>query len=1125
MPSFQNVTLPATGSVAAADGSWRSNDLVGALGSVGTDVKLYNIALTTSGRLSFYVDYSELTGVGTHTFYVTRTHGTVGAISVDFDSYGDAHTTASGTISFTDGQAGIKSFTVAVPTKADAGDHRIYVQLSNPTNSAVLHNGTKTIAYGVIDDGTIAVDANAVFYDSAAGAGTGTQADPYGSIYTAIANVGSKRYIYGRGTTVPDGTDLYVTTKVINPPATRADEGSRVYIRNWPGNSWTITSSGGTDSAGFYTDAGEDYQTYRGIVFSALSSTSQNQAACFGVFYRFGSATSINIEHCIADDINGASGANNGAFKFDGVDSVKVWRSTSNNIQTAGDNTNGNTGGVYSYDAINLSVQRCEMSLSAHGVYQKRIANITDATASLRFNIITASDAGVQYGSSATADPAPAYTVIQSNLFKDCYTAIRPNSGSQGQPQPEQQWWCSNVFDTCGSGALAAIPFQNTYKTQIFNNVFLDCRAVWNNRTDSSSIAAAVEYADYNNETGTTWPTTKYMVDGIAYTTSAALFSATGFGGNDTQNTPLFINPSINDYTLQGESSLLAAGVDGTDQGIYLTGIEVIGAGATSGVVTDVKLYSIALTTAGRLSFYVDYSELTGVGTHTFYVTRTHGTSGLVSVDYDSYGDAHTTASGTITFADGQAGVKSFTVAVPTKTDAGDHRIYVQLSNPTNSAVLHHGTKTIAYGVIDDGTVPIDADAIFFDTASGSNGTGTAANPYNNVNDAITNVGSKRYICGKGTVVPNQSVGAGGTVDGIEMPATRTNEATRLYIQKWPGFTLTVDGSSVTNRAGFYGNSGESYHTYKGIDFANLDTTGTGSECYGVMLQYGGSTDINVEYCSGDDLNGATNTAMFQPWGVDGGKMWRCTTNNIQVNGVNTNENAAGMLTFDGKNLTVQRNTFTLSDSGVYHKRIATLGDVSTRFSFNISPLHFGVHYGFSGTSGHSYAIVQGNLFEGCSSSGVYHVVNGDTSTVPTKSLYITNNIFDSCGAGETGAILCRNAYENVIFNNIFLNCRKTWADVYDSTGIKTPTMEYADYNNDFGTTLTSQRYELAAVNYSTAAALPDSLGDNDSTLDPEFTNAASDDYTLAALSNSIGSGVGSTNRGIYLTGIEVVGS
>ena len=45
-----------------------------------------NITLSTAGRVGFYVDYSELATTGTHIFYVARTHGTAGAVSVSYAS-------------------------------------------------------------------------------------------------------------------------------------------------------------------------------------------------------------------------------------------------------------------------------------------------------------------------------------------------------------------------------------------------------------------------------------------------------------------------------------------------------------------------------------------------------------------------------------------------------------------------------------------------------------------------------------------------------------------------------------------------------------------------------------------------------------------------------------------------------------------------------------------------------------------------------------------------------------------------------------------------------------------------------------------------------------------------------
>ena len=283
--------------------------------------------------------------------------------------------------------------------------------------------------------------------------------------------------------------------------------------------------------------------------------------------------------------------------------------------------------------------------------------------------------------------------------------------------------------------------------------------------------------------------------------------------------------------------------------GEYVGSIQVPSDGAVA------KSLLASISGAGRLSFYIDYSERTTTGTHTFYVARTHGSSGIASVDYTTAGDSHTTVSGTLRWPDGDMSIKSFTATVSSKSN-GDHRIYATLSNAVG-CVLHNGDKTKAYGVIDDGTIAADSDAVFFDADAVSNGVGTQASPYNNVYDAITNVGSKRYIYGKGT----QTVDATGVLSlfgetqyGIPMPATRASEETRLYIRNWPSFSCTFQGDGSTSRRGFASYETDySYHTFRGLDFQNFDNTSI-SSCSAIGYYYGNVTDINIELCTSLNL-------------------------------------------------------------------------------------------------------------------------------------------------------------------------------------------------------------------------------------------------------------------------------
>ena len=141
------------------------------------------LSLSDAGRIGFYIDYSELSAPGTHTFFVCRTHGTQGQVTVRYASEGDQHNVVSGLLRWNDGEADIKVVTVDINEK-NSGEHRMWLRLSNPTNGALLHNGQHTVAYGVIDDGTISSDA--VFYDSnAVNSGDGSLGNPFNDIYTA----------------------------------------------------------------------------------------------------------------------------------------------------------------------------------------------------------------------------------------------------------------------------------------------------------------------------------------------------------------------------------------------------------------------------------------------------------------------------------------------------------------------------------------------------------------------------------------------------------------------------------------------------------------------------------------------------------------------------------------------------------------------------------------------------------------------------------------------------------------------------------------------------------------------------------------------------------------------------
>ncbi len=550
--------------------------------------------------------------------------------------------------------------------------------------------------------------------------------------------------------------------------------------------------------------------------------------------------------------------------------------------------------------------------------------------------------------------------------------------------------------------------------------------------------------------------------------------------------------------------------------------------------IADLKVFNMQAQDAGRFSFYIDYSELTSVGAHVFYIQRTHGSVGQVSVTVQSFGDGHRGIDSIITWEDGQVGIKKVTIHVVSK-DAGEHRIYVKLSNPTGGAVLHNGVNTQAYGVIDDDTIAPDSQAVFFDTNASLNGNGTQASPYDNIYDAIGNVGSKRYIYGKGTVTPDgTNTGLiGGTFNCITPPAGRASEETRVYIRNWPGNTLVVDGAGASNINGFFTEGGESYQTYRGIQFKNINVTGVAGFNNGaaIFYNYGSSTMINIELCSADNINGSTNDGAYMLWGVDGGKVWRCTSNNIQDNGDNTNQNTAGVFYYSSTNLSIQRCEFTNSANGIFMKRMEA-GDVLASANFNLFKTGIGIRYGY-GSLGQepNYGIVQSNLFKGNTLYyGIQHTGAGATQA---GYQWIMNNVFDNSGGGNNGAIHIIDTYDCVIVNNIFARCKKIW-DIPNNIQ-QDPArniIAQGDYNHEFDDIgYRSMYHEHLSVEYYTLsgvgslnAAFP-ALESNTVSSNPLFSNVGLDDYTLQAGSPCLAAGIDNTDKGIYLTGIELIGA
>ena len=566
--------------------------------SGGTEVSMA-ISLTGAGRIGFYRDYSELTAAGTHKFYVCRTHGTAGAVSVDYATSGATHTTASGTLSWADGQADIKSFTVEITagnlTTHDAaglGEHRIVALLSNPVGGVALHRGSSaTRAYGVVDNATmIASDANAVFIDfDAVTNGSGTAASPYNHWTAARENLGSKKIIYGKGTAVPGlnvndvdvfgGGQISVFDNKLD--ASGIIEGTsdtnRLHIRNWPGSTWTVTGVGASSenlTSGFIVEPG-DYITFKGINFTTLDSSGRGSAPnqCFGVWFN-GSSLMSTVEHCVLNGIKSGANSGTGAVYCDGpVTGFNLYRTSFQNVEKATATNLPNA--IEFYDGGYNSVTECNIASGI--IHVKDSPTISDSGTVVRFCITNE----VTRFKVVSANDSSSNDIFQGNLAR--VGGLFTNSpddgnavylGDNGAATGTRPWIVGNVFDDVGNNTADGYPIychQDHDEYIIFNNIFYLGHGFV--RVDTG--AALFFNNNHEQNVGPTNSTNRYNYLNTSYASTAAFTAANSSFQNDTSSgDPDFTNLAGNNVALGASSTCDNTGVDGTPCGVDLVGFE-----------------------------------------------------------------------------------------------------------------------------------------------------------------------------------------------------------------------------------------------------------------------------------------------------------------------------------------------------------------------------------------------------------------------------------------------------------------------------------------------------------------------------------------------------------------------
>jgi hypothetical protein len=566
----------------------------------------------------------------------------------------------------------------------------------------------------------------------------------------------------------------------------------------------------------------------------------------------------------------------------------------------------------------------------------------------------------------------------------------------------------------------------------------------------------------------------------------------------------------------------------------------------TSGSYPKELTLRISLSGAGRLGFYIDYSELDDVGTHTFYVSRTHGSQGVVSVQYSTHGDNHNGANGTLTWEDQDLGIKSFTVDVSTKP-LGEHRIYAKLSNGTGGAELHHGDDTVAYGVIDDDTIAT-SNAIFIDTAAPTNGDGSLVNPYNNWYSGRDSLSvSDRYIYIKGMMIPDGTdiTAMSNTVKHLALKNTfegRTSEEQRLIIRNWPGFTGGVDGGGQTDVAAFACDAAAGHTgSVKFITFKNLSITNLNNEDGGIVfgrayflrtrgLVGGESVEyVTAEHINVDGILSGANaaTAVWYSEQCSNLKMWGCNiTNTTYANkGV---PNLHAFQTYGTQKCSIQCNTLSSTAGGIYEKEGLKNGvgvGMVVRFNFiNSGQITVSTQGGSPLMDFHIFSHNVLASTNETSHSTPIDLSQSSTTFIATKT-QINNNVFYDYDYSNVGEVRVKTSgYTGIImFNNIF-------NEIGEALRIEkgTAVPEYIDYNAYYNQILTAQ--PLVAVQSNSHITLSElqsntSFEQNASVGNPLFVDAANGNFRLENNSPAVTGGVDGTRKGVYLLGIEKIGT
>ncbi len=420
--------------------------------------------------------------------------------------------------------------------------------------------------------------------------------------------------------------------------------------------------------------------------------------------------------------------------------------------------------------------------------------------------------------------------------------------------------------------------------------------------------------------------------------------------------------------------------------------------------------------------------------THTITLERYHGSEGAVSVSYQSYGDSHTNIAGSVSWAAGEIGRKSFEITIPAQQQQGEHKVYIDLSNPTGNARLGRDDFSRMYIITDnDSEAP---NAIWVDSSNGNNqNNGSKNSPVKTISDAIlkadeasvNTVYLKSGIFDMSNEVIIDSLGRQGY--GVQL-TKRSGESDRLTIRSAPGQSAILDGIDNTNydRYGFFANE-RSANTGDYITLSNLTIRNVVG---GLVHRYTDAKNVIILNTDISNLDGprGNNVSGVALWGVLSGIIFNNKIDKSRVDG-ERNGNGACIQTYWGRNLFIQQNTLSDCSDGIYHKRSPqdTQGNQFTSAIIRrnlVKDVNGVVHFGIQGgqSPGHSYSLVSQNIFKQ-SNSGTSFKITADTSMALPAGHHneFSHNLLDRRLVTSDYAYLSvKNHLNSIMYGNIVLD-------------------------------------------------------------------------------------------------------